>query len=154
MTLKTTELKTTKEQRDGILNRGYLPHTLPLGVLEDLCHDANKAGEWEEEAAHLSSLIRHYEDTICSSTGRPYWLESGAFAQEVDCVRVGTVLKENADLRAKLDAANAAARALLEWEMRYPTGTIYNSTESYKLELELTACIERFRALKEQEKKG
>jgi len=41
----------------------------------------------------------------------------------------------------------AAGRDLLEWDRKYPKGTIYNSSQHTACENELTALIERFREL-------
>lgn len=59
---------------------------------------------------------------------------------------IGRLLDESADTIKELESAG---RALLEWDKKYPKGVTYNSVLYTRCENELTALIERFRALLE-----
>ena len=106
----------------------------------------------KQENADLRAKLKYYEDALYSTSPSFVCVDHGIYATPISHEKVVDILRERDDLRAKLEETILAMQYILEWEKQYPTGTIYNSTESMKLELELTGCIERFRVLIEQEK--
>ena len=86
-------LKTTKEQRDNFRNGWGTFNDASLGWIHDLCHDADQAGELEEEVTRLdkgwTNSIRYHEKAIAEIT----------------------------DLRAKLDEAYERAAQVCEQEI-------------------------------------
>ena len=204
-------LKTTQEQTDdlrGLSDRdwyhGRIFDKLSRAIVQDLCHDADRARELEEEAKEHEAKLKEQQAASnnlnerpgnCKQSAKEGWRYAYELEQErkklneenanlraklvefslkeagelgvedvqdyLDIERAlsGQRLLYNrplairvADLRVKLDLAISAMQSILDWEKKYPTGTTYNCTQSCALEIELTACIERFRALKEQEK--
>ena len=50
-------LKTTKEQRDDFRNGGILFNDASVGWISDLCHDADRAREFQVEIPGLKELL-------------------------------------------------------------------------------------------------
>ncbi len=55
-------LKTTKKERNKFITEGLLFRQLTKGWLRDLCHDANRAEEFEKEVIMHTATIRRFKE--------------------------------------------------------------------------------------------